>query len=156
VLIGVISAIGKTIGCLIFYFAADKAEDFFTSRFGKFVGVSHKDIEGIGQKFKGGWKDEVALFFIRFAPFMPTTPISVACGIVKMPLKSYIGATLLGTFFRGMLYLYLGYMGESSSTALVKNFNGLESLLQILILLAIVAVFGWIVYKKKKVEKATE
>src|SRR3990167_9664077 len=41
-------AVGKVIGAWVLYFAAYKAEDIVLGKFGKFLGVSHKEIESVG------------------------------------------------------------------------------------------------------------
>src|SRR3990167_5973603 len=42
------ASLGKTIASWLYYVLADKSEDLVLTRFGKYVGVSHNEIESIG------------------------------------------------------------------------------------------------------------
>ncbi|MEE4195191.1 MAG: hypothetical protein V2J07_08335, partial [Anaerolineae bacterium] len=79
-----ISAFAKTLAGWLLYFVADVAEDWFMTRFGKFFGISHDEIERIGAYISGGWKDSLVLFALRSIPVMPSSPISVTCGAIKI------------------------------------------------------------------------
>ena len=74
-----IAVFGKTIGSLFLYFLADKTEDIIVGRFGKWFNISHRDVESIGQRFTGSWKDTIILIFLRAMPIIPTTPVSLVC-----------------------------------------------------------------------------
>ena len=108
--LAIFGAIIKTLGAWIIYVVADKLEDVVTTKFGKFIGVSHKDIEGVGKKINGGWRDNIILFILRVIPIFPLASISAACGVIKLNPKTYITSTFAGTFFRNLMYLYLGFM----------------------------------------------
>ncbi len=149
-LIGLIAAVSKTFGCWIFYFIADKAEDILTSRFGKLIGFSHKEIENIGKFFSGGIKDDVILAVIRAIPIMPTTPVSLTCGFIKMNLITYLRSTLIGTFIRGMLFLYIGYSGLGILQSTVGGINKIESWMNIVIVVLLVGFLAFVYYKRGK------
>lgn len=149
-LIGLLAALAKTFGCWIFYFVGDKAEDILTSKFGKFFGISHKEIEKIGAMFNGTSKDEIILAFVRSIPIMPTTPVSVACGFIKMNLKSYLGATFVGNYIRGMIFIFMGYAGLSTFTSMLNGMSSVESLINILIVVALAGVLGYVYYNRQK------
>lgn len=148
--IALIAAIFKTFGCWIFYFLGDKAENLVTTRFGKFLGLNHKEVEGVGQLFNGTSKDEIILTLIRAFPIMPTTPISLACGFIKMNLKSYLGSTLVGTYLRSLMFLYVGYSGLTFLKTMVGGVNSAESIMNIVIGLIILGILGFIYYKRGK------
>jgi len=107
-LLASIAAFGKTIGSLFLYFLADKTEDLIIGRFGKWFNLSHKDVENIGRRFTGSWKDIIILIFLRAVPIIPTTPVSLVCGIIKLNISTYLASTFIGSFIRIFLLLYLG------------------------------------------------
>lgn len=113
IIIIIIGVIGKVIGSLIVYFIADKGEDILLTKFGKILGVSHKDIESIGERLNKGWQDDLILIVLRAIPIIPSASISVACGLIKFNLKTYIISTFLGTLIKNIFYFYLGYIGVS-------------------------------------------
>lgn len=148
--IGFLAAASKTIGCWFFYFLGDRAEDFISQRFGKIIGFSHQEIENIGRVFDGTKKDDFILAIIRAIPIMPTTPVSLACGFIKMDLFSYLRSTFIGNFIRGMLFGYIGYSGLLVLLSLINGINTLESLMNIVIVLVLVGLLGAVYYKRRK------
>lgn len=149
-LLAFLGAIGKTAGAWILYVVADKLEDVVIAKFGRFLGVSHKEIESIGKKLNGGWQDNVFLFIARAMPIIPSAPISIACGIIKLNIKTYLTSTFAGTFLRNMMYLYLGYAGLDNYKQITEGFEGIESLGQIVLFAVIAAVVIWAYYKRRK------
>lgn len=111
-LLAVIGNLGKTLGAWLYYFIGDKLEDLLVKPVTKYLGIQHEDIESIGKRFTGHhWKDGGVLFLLRLLPPFPTTPVSLAAGIIKMDLKVFLIATYAGNFFKDLLYLYVGYAG---------------------------------------------
>ncbi len=131
-ILSILGAVGKTCGATIFYFLADKLEDVILTKFGKLIGVGHKEIETIGSKFGKGKKDFYILFPLRSIPFMPSTPISLACGLFKTSLKSFVLAAFLGTIIRDSIFLYFGYAGAETFSNLTHGFEKAESILTII------------------------
>lgn len=150
-LLAVFGAIGKTLGAWILYFVADKAEDVIVSKYGKFFGVTHKEIEGIGKRFNKGWQDNVFLFLARAIPIIPSAPVSVACGIIKLNMKTYLFSTFLGTCVRNMLYLYVGYVGLSSYEGIIGGLGSGESVIQLIIGIVVFGIIVWMYYKRRKI-----
>lgn len=107
----ILAAIAKTAATYVVYFASDKAEDVVVGKLGKYVGVSHREIERIGKLLTGSWWDDVLLFFARALPFVPSFLVSVGAGVIKYNVKSYLVMTFLGTIFRNLFYLVVGYLG---------------------------------------------
>ena len=128
---------------------SDKAEDFIVGRMGKFLGVTHKEVERIGKHFDGTRKEFIFVFLLRFLPLIPTAPISIICGIIKIDLKKYLIATFSGLYFRNMIYLYLGYVGYGSIS---HGFNNAESIVQLLLALLVGGVVAYMFFKRNKVD----
>lgn len=148
--LGLLAALAKTLGCWFFYFVGDKAEDVITKRFGKFLGFSHKEIEGIGKLFNGSVRDEIILAVIRAIPIMPTTPVSVSCGFIKMRLRGYLLATFIGNYVRGMLFIFVGFSGLSAFKSMIEGVNNLESMMNVVIVLVIGGFLGLVYYQRRK------
>lgn len=127
-MLAVLGSFGKTLGSLIIYIVADKAEDIFIDKFGKFLGVSHNDTEGLGKFFGKGVRDDVAVFLLRAIPIMPTAPVSVIAGLIKLNLKTYLVATFLGNIVRNVIYLYLGYTSVGALESLAEGLDSLEKI----------------------------
>lgn len=150
IILSIIGAAGKTVGAWIVYFIADKAEDIVIGKFGKYLGVTHAEVEKLGKRFNGTWQDIGLLLFIRMLPIMPSTVISVCSGVIKIKLRTYIIATFFGTLIRDFFYLYVGYTGVDALRQMVEGFDSIESVIQALSAVAIVAGIGWVYWKRRK------
>lgn len=148
--LAIIGSVGKTLGGYLMYFIADKAEDLVLGKFGKFFGITHKEIEGIGKYFNGGFRDDFVLFLIRLAPVVPSAPVSLVCGLIKINPRTFLVSTFAGTIIRNLFFLYLGFVGLSSVDAATRGLENLESLVQTLIFVAGGLFLLWLYYKRGK------
>lgn len=152
-ILSLIAAAGKTVGAVLVYVIADKAENVLIGRFGKIIGVNHDEIEALGKKLNGGWKDLWTLLFLRALPIMSSMVVSVCCGFVKIPMRVYLVSTFFGTVIRDFFYLYVGYTGIETLQNLVEGFDSVESIIQAIIAVLIVLFVGWIYWKRKRKNK---
>jgi membrane protein DedA with SNARE-associated domain len=148
--LAVIGAVGKTLGAWLLYFVTDKAEDVIFKRFGRFLGVSHNDIENIGKHLDGSKWDDIIFFIIRCLPVMPSAPISIVCGFIKFNFKSFITLTFFGTIIRNLFFLYFGYLGASNLERIMEGVTNAESYFEIGIAVAIALFISWIYLKRKR------
>ncbi len=138
---------GKTLGAWVIYIIADKLEDVVVGKLGRFLGISHKEIESIGKHFKGK-RDGLMLFTLRALPIVPSSPVSAVCGIIKVNLKTYLTATFLGNIPRNLIYIYLGYSGISAYQSVLSGLDSAESVVQILVFVSLLAFAGWMYWKR--------
>jgi membrane protein DedA with SNARE-associated domain len=151
--LALVGAAGKTIGAWVIYFIADKMEDVVIDKFGKFLGVSHEEVEGIGKKMKGNWKDLLVLFVLRALPVVPSSPVSAVCGIIKVKMRTYLIATFAGNFFRNLFYIYVGYSGISALESMMSGLDNMESFVQLGIFAILAACVIWIYWKRHQDSK---
>jgi membrane protein DedA with SNARE-associated domain len=142
-ILALLGSLGKTFGSWIVYIISSKAEDIVIDKFGRFFGVTREDIAKLGKYFNGTWKDEVTIGALRAIPVMSTALVSIACGVLKVNLKSYLVATFVGCIIRNLVFLYLGYSGLESMTS---GMEGAESIAKYLFVGAIAAalIYGYI------------
>lgn len=163
--LAILGAAGKTLGSYLIYVIADKAEDILLGKFGRFIGVSHKQVEVIGRHLNKGWKDDVVIFVLRAIPIIPTAPVSIVCGLIKLNLRTYLVSTFLGTVVRNLFYLYLGFTSVNAIESINNDIDGIEKFGYLLLLALLVAGIGYVLYHRKndtglkfleKKHKATE
>lgn len=148
-LLAVVGNIGKTLGAWFYYFLGDKLEDFIMPKASKWFGVSHKDIQSIGQRFVGHhWKDGGVLFLLRLLPPFPTTPVSLVAGMIKMDIRVFLVATYAGNFFKDLLYLYIGYAGLAKIHTLWRQIDNVKFIVDIVVVIAIVGLL-FILYTER-------
>ena len=149
--IAIIAALGKTIGTWGLYLIANKAEHFIFSKNANVFGVSAKQIDGIKKYFNGTWRDSMFLFALRAIPFVPTAHVSAFCGLISFKLREFFVASFLGLLFRQFFFLYLGYQGKQVYEAFNSTYGNLESVVGLVIVVAMgVLVFYWLLKKKKE------
>lgn len=105
------AAIAKTVMSWVFYVITDKAEDIIIGKFGKYIGISHKNVEKIGSMLTGKWWNDIALFLLRAIPIFPTSLVTIAAGAIKYPMKPFLVVTFIGTMVRNYFYIWVGYFG---------------------------------------------
>ena len=149
IFISVLAAIGKTLGSWLIYVVSDRAEDVIMHKFGKWLGVTHKDIESIGRYFDKSWKDDVLLVILRALPLIPGAPIAVVCGIIKLSPKTYIRSTFVGTLLRSLMFGFFGYVGLANYQVFMDSVNALETVGKIILTLSVLGVGMWIYYLRK-------
>lgn len=147
-IVAAIGAIGKTAAGVILYVLTDKAEDLVLTKFGKFFGVTHKSIENIGKYFSGGSKDALVLGLLRSIPIMPSSPISILCGLIKINMKVFLIFTFLGSIIRNLFFLYLGYTGLAASKSITEGLDSLETIGKIVFIAIAGLALLW-AYKKR-------
>lgn len=140
--------IGKTAAAWVLYGLADRLEDIVIGRFGRFIGIKQHDIEHIGERFHKGHRDVYMLAALRAIPIIPSAVLSVVCGAIKLDLRTYLVATLVGTFFRNLIFLYFGFFGAASYTSLMRGMDEAESLVQVGILAGLILLIAAVYYRR--------
>ena len=148
-LLALLGAAAKTLGSWVVYFVSDKAEDLVLGKFGKFLGVSHKEVEGIGKLLSGGIKDDLILFLLRAIPIVPTAPVSIVSGLLKLKLRTYLNSTFWGTLVRNILYLYLGFSGFKTLESLNEGLETWESVGYVIIFALLAVLVIWFYQRRR-------
>lgn len=138
----IIVSLAKTLASWIIYVFADKSEDFFFAKFGRFLPITHKQIEHIGAYLSGTKWDDFLLLLARSAPFVPSVAISVAAGAIKYNMRSYLIMTFLGSIVRSAFYFWIGYIGTEQATRLISEIKGSPAAIVAVVLLGIVVIIA--------------
>jgi len=149
-LLALMGGLAKTAASWLVYVVSDKMEDVVVGKFGKYLGVTSKEVEKIGSYLKGGTRDILIIALARALPIMPTAPVSIACGVMKVNLRAYMIGTGIGTIVRSLMYMSLGYLGLASADTIIKALDNVESLVQILIAAVGILLLAWMYYRRHK------
>ena len=147
-----IGAVGKSIGGYIIYTFAHLLEAVLVGRWGKYLGVSHKQIVSMSEKLESGQKDYIALFLLRAVPIIPTAPVSFAAGILQLDLKTYLISSALGLWVRNIFYLYLGFTGVQALERINNDLDSFETIGYGILLVLILGIFLYIFKKRREQE----
>lgn len=102
----VLSILGNIIPDIIYYFLGYWGRERFVDKYGRYFGLSKKNIDYVESLMK---KHSVkTLVLIKTFPLM-ATPGLIAVGIMRMDLKKYIKWCTIITIPSSLLYLVIGY-----------------------------------------------
>lgn len=143
VYLAIIGSLAKTVASYIVYVVSDKAEDLVLGKFGKFLGVTHKEVEKLGSQLSGGWKDDLVMLALRAIPIIPTAPVSIISGLLKINLVTFFWTTAVGYAIRNYFYLYLGATSAYALESLNEGLGSVEKIgyLIIFVLLVVLTIF---------------
>lgn len=141
--LAIIGSLAKTVASYIVYVISDKAEDLVLGKFGKFLGVNHKEVEKLGSQLSGGWRDDLVMLALRAIPIIPTAPVSIISGLLKIKLPTFFWTTAVGYTVRNYFYLYLGSTSTHALESLNEGLGSVEKIgyLIIFVLLVGIAIF---------------
>ncbi len=145
--LAVLGAAGKTAGAYLLYSAADRVENFI-SKYEKMFLPAQTETKFLRKKSGHGWKDYFFLFIARVSPIIPSAPLSISCGLIKLSLLAFLAATFTGTVFRNLIFLYFGYSGVNNYQSIIGGFENAESILQLAIFVSIFAGLIWLYLKR--------
>ncbi|MBL0058720.1 MAG: VTT domain-containing protein [Elusimicrobia bacterium] len=146
VLPGVIASI---LGAIGIYYLGRYGGKVFVDRFEKFIGFSWTDVESIGSHFTRRG-EEISLFLLRAVPIVPLSLISVASGVLELPIGLFVVWSALGTIVRCYLLAILGWQMGGKALELAQGVNRFESLISVLMAGGVVA---GILYMRHRVRK---
>lgn len=140
VYLAVIGSFAKTIASYLVYVVSDKAEDLVLGKFGRFLGVTHKEVEKLGSQLSGGWKDDLVMFALRAIPIIPTAPVSIISGLLKVNLLTFFWTTFVGYIIRNYFYLYLGATSIGALESLNEGLDSVEKIGYLIIFILLIAL----------------
>lgn len=104
-------SIGSSLGTLPVYAITYYGGKPAIEKLEKYLRFSWRDVEKISNRFKGAWYDEVIFLLLRSIPLLPSLPINVAVGILRMRFWPYFLLTVIGFTVRMMLTLLVVGVG---------------------------------------------
>ena len=149
-LLSFVGNFGKVLGAWVYYVVGDRLEHVAVRRFGRYFGVRQSQIEAIGRKFTGSWKDSLLLFFMRLLPFIPTTPVSLTCGAIHMRRAEFLAITYAANFIKDLAYLFSGYYGLVALRKFFRHLAAFHSHVSVLILVVTIVGLFLLYYHRKK------
>ncbi len=144
-------ALGITIGSFLIYGLAYWGGKPLIEKYGKFIGVSWNKVERIENQYSRTKIDELGILFFRATPILPITVVSVFCGVVRIPWKTFAIYTFLGTIIRVAITGMTGWYVGSAYKLIGGRFEELELYGTIgLGILLLVAFYYYFVAKRNK------
>lgn len=147
--LALVGSIAKTLASYVVYVVSDKAEDLVLGKWGRFLGVTHKEVEKIGDQLSGGWKDDLIMLALRSIPIIPTAPVSIISGILKIKLTTFFWTTAVGYAIRNYFYLYLGATSIGALESLNEGLGSVEKIGYLILFVLLLVLAGYF-YKQRQ------
>lgn len=149
-LLAMLGAIGKTLAACIYFALANLFESAIVPRYGVYIGIHQRDLEAIGKKLAGRRADHWLLVAVRVIPVLPSVPISIVAGLIKVPTRLFLWTTYLGTFIKNTVYLTIGYFGFRTFETMLGETVFLERVFEIGLAISVGVFLGWILWSKQR------
>lgn len=146
----VIAATGKTLGAIIVYHFSHHLSRIVFGRFGSWFRVSDDEIRALGSRVTGSVRDYFIFTAFRALPILPSSVVSVGCGMIKIPIRLFLVTTLLGTIVRDSIFIYAGYQGTEFLTAILNQSVSIESFVQMGLVCLVALIFVYIYWHRRK------
>jgi len=157
-----VGALAKTFSTSIVFWISDKLEDVITTgKLGKMLGLETNEIERYGKIFSKSKSNTLIIFLLRALPFVPTLPVTVVAGLIKVKYSIFAIGTFTGMFVRNSFYLLGAFYGLQHIQGLMEGFDVINSVLEILIIVGFLAFAFFIlrnnwdrifIHKKEKIK----
>jgi membrane protein DedA with SNARE-associated domain len=144
---GLVGAIGSTVGAIIIYYLSLKIGKPTILKFGKHIKVSEKGFmkaELWFQKYGA-----IAVFSGRMAPAIREL-ISIPAGIGHMNIMKFILFTFAGSAIWSVALTLVGYFLGDAWNVMAKQLSSAFSVVAVLIIVTILVVIGLKYYSKRK------
>lgn len=121
VFVAIPMALGTVVGSYLLYGIAYYGGKPAIERFKKYLGFSWQDVEKLEARFKNNWYDETLFLLIRATPLVPTIPLNILAGLLRMNLVSYSLLTFLGTVLKVVIMVLV--FGLGGGNRIIEMFN---------------------------------
>lgn len=148
--LAIIAALGKALGAIIVYHLASTMGTLVLNKFGWLFKVTTEEIHHLGTYLKATKRDYLILTILRALPIVPSSVVSLGCGLLKIPFKLFLITTFLGTIVRDGIFLYVGYSGVGVFENLAEQSTTLEDMLQTGFIIFVLLSFAYIYYLRSK------
>ncbi len=112
--IAVPAGVGGAVGSFLTYGLAYFGGKLTIEKFKKYLRFSWDDIERINRRFKGAWYDELIFLALRSVPVLPSLPINIVAGVLRIPPLRYFLFTTLGFTVRMMIMFAFMWFGAET------------------------------------------
>ena len=143
------ASLGMTLGSLFIYGLGYVSGKPAILRFGRYLGVTWKDVETAENRLSGTSADEWGLFILRVIPVVPNVAIAAFCGLVRFSVSKYIVISVAGLSLRAFGLALVGALAGSFYDRYTEYLDQIEKI--ILVGFAILALaFIFILYARRR------
>lgn len=148
--VGIPASIGVTIGSLPYYALGYFGGKPAIERWGKWLGVSWKSVEEFDKKMTKTWWDDFIFTGLRALPILPSVVLSIGPGVFRLPMRTYLVGSFVGTFIRATIMGFVGSRLGASAATFAQTVERAQTIGLIIFGVSTVLLFLYWLHKKKK------
>ena len=95
--------VGASFGSIPFYLLAYFGGRPLIRKYHKYLHFSWDDVDKINKRLQGSRYDEIIFLLLRCTPILPSIPIDLAAGVIRMRFIPFMVLTITGSIVRMML-----------------------------------------------------
>jgi membrane protein DedA with SNARE-associated domain len=133
----IINSVAALVGSMLCYWIGAAGGKRLLVKYGKFVGVRKKDIEKTEAFFARHGKATILIG--RFLPVIRHI-ISIPAGIAKMPLRSFLLQTFIGSTIWGTVLIMIGYELGSNWQGIAEKLKHVDLLIGLGIVVVLLTI----------------
>jgi membrane protein DedA with SNARE-associated domain len=148
--LALVAAFGKMVGAMVVYEVANTFGMLVVNKFGRFFEITPERLAAFGARINNAKSAFWFLAVVRALPIVPSSIVSVSCGVLKVRRKLYIASTFVGTIVRDSVFIYIGYQGIQLWQTFAERLTYFESSLQWLLIGLLLIILVWLYVRHVK------
>lgn len=142
-------ALGISVGSLLFYALAYFGGKPMLQTYGRWFGLSWKNIEEAEKRFVKSKRSELAFFLMRATPFFPSVAISTFAGLIRYPIRTFFVISLFGSGLRSLMVALIGWQLRDAYIKVATLLDHLESIVMVALIFGLAAYIVFKITHKK-------
>jgi membrane protein DedA with SNARE-associated domain len=143
---GIVGAIGSTVGAVVIYYISLKLGKPAILRFGRYVRIGEKGLLEAESWFRK--YGAIAVFSGRMAPAIREL-ISIPAGLGEMNIVKFVLFTFAGSAVWSVALTLLGYYLGDAWSLIASQLSSVFSVIAIIIIITIIVIIGLLYYKRR-------
>jgi membrane protein DedA with SNARE-associated domain len=143
---GIVGAIGSTVGGVVIYYVSLKLGKPAILRFGRYVRIGEKGLLEAESWFRK--YGAIAVFSGRMAPAIREL-ISIPAGLGEMNIVKFVLFTFAGSAVWSVALTLLGYYLGDAWSLIASQLSSVFSVIAIIIIITIIVIIGLLYYKRR-------
>lgn len=143
-IVGVPASVGVVVGSLPYYALGYFGGKPAIEKWGKWLGVSWQSVEELDQKLTKNWWDDLVFIGLRALPILPSVLLSVGPGVLRLPMRTYLLGSFVGTLIRASVMGFIGALLGGQADSIAKVVDKAQNIgLIFLVASGVVALWFW-------------
>lgn len=144
------AAFGSMVGSFFVYSFAYYGGKPLILRMEKYLDISWDALQRMEDRLTRTKRTGWLIVLLRTIPVIPVSLVSAACGVLRIPARTFAFFTFLGAVPRCFMLGFLGWKVGSAYRRVAEGLNSAEDVVAVLIALSLLGVLAFLYSRRKK------